>query len=117
MSAEDKAMSEAFEHGRTSVLLALDEEGRVELGKALKRVQDNPVPPVIRRYDRLFKEFMTKYDLADFEVTKIAYDELAKLKACVACGTHTGWSASGYLDPLGPEDYEGHSGGVVQSGS
>ena len=51
-----------------------------ELGEALKRVQDYPVPPVIRRYDRLFKWFMRDQDLADFEVTRIAYDQLDQIK-------------------------------------
>ncbi len=50
-----------------------------ELGEARKRVHENPIPPVIRRYDRLHKLFMKELQLDSFEVTGIAFDELEKL--------------------------------------
>ena len=50
-----------------------------ELGEARQRVHENPIPPVIRRYDRLHKLFMRELDLDSHEVTGIAFDELEKL--------------------------------------
>ncbi len=51
-----------------------------ELGEALGRVHDNPIPPVVRRYDRLHKLFQKELDLDPDQVTGIAYDEVAKIK-------------------------------------
>ena len=50
-----------------------------ELGEALRRVQENPVPPVIRRYDRLHKLFMKELDMDQAEVTVLAYEAKDKL--------------------------------------
>lgn len=75
-----------------------------ELGEALKRVQDYPVPPVVRRYDRLFKWFMREHDLADFEVTKIAYDQRDQIqKEIEGYAADQGFYSDGisYLDERG----------------